>query len=227
MMQLKKFFTRMTGIKFFLLAAIILSCLVLSPLISFSAWPAHLLPTRAVSGNYTRPVPEAHIPEFSLSFDSQGHNQCAGYAAAFVQRYFGQETYGARVYEQISYQLPFDIGVPPHRLLTHFEKNNLKAAARLGNLQHIKHYSAREIPVIVLVGEGIRWQHYMVLLGYNQEKGELYFYDSEVTEPQFNRENPGNRTLSEQDFLKIWQNRLPGFSQLFITVEPRDERNLI
>ncbi len=198
------------------LAGIVLLTINFSPTVLLS----RLLPVRMASPSTPLALPQSHLPEFSLSFDQQGYNQCAGYAAAFIRRYYGQEVYGSDVYEQISYNLPFDIGVPPHRLLRHFRKNNLQATARTGEFGHIKSYAARNIPSIVLVGEGISWQHYMVFLGYDSDQNELYFYDSEVGSIERNRQAPGNRTLSEEQFLDIWNNKLPGFSQMFITIEP-------
>ncbi len=189
---------------------------------SFSptAYISSMLPVQMANPSTPMTLPQSHLPELKLSFDQQGYNQCAGYAAAFIRRYYGQEVYGNEVYQQISYNLPIDIGVPPHRLLRHFQEHNLNATARTGDFAHIKSYAAREIPSIVLVGEGISWQHYMVFLGYDRDKNELYFYDSEAGSIARNRQDPGNRTLTESQFLEIWNNRLPGFSQMFITVEP-------
>lgn len=164
--------------------------------------------------------PEAQLENYSLSFNKQGYNQCAGYAAAFLQRYYGQNAYGSDIYQNISYKLPFNIGVPPHKLINHFEKNNFSARYRTGKLEHIKYNVANNGPVIVLVGEGIHWQHYIVLLGYNENKSKLYFYNPQFGESQFNEQYPGNYVLSEKKFLSIWNNGLPGFSQLFITIEP-------
>ncbi|MGM0420900.1 MAG: C39 family peptidase [Bacillota bacterium] len=161
------------------------------------------------------------------SFDKQGYNMCSGYAAAFIRRYYGQPAAGTQIYKEMAYNLPFDIGVPPHKLLSHFQKNNLLATARTGGLEEIKYFSSQQIPVIVLVGEGLKWQHYMVLVGYNNEKDEMYFYDPEAGPALVARENPGNKTFSTNEFTKIWENNLPFFSQLFITVEkPNSEHSV-
>ncbi len=203
------------------LAGILLAAAIfMLPYFSPHSFLSEILPRQASGYRNHIPSSASHIPEISLSFDVQGHNQCAGYVTAFIRRYYGDEVYGSEVYREISYNSPVDIGVPPHRIMRNFEENSLNASARTGDLEHIKHYAAREIPVIVLVGQGISWQHYMVLIGFDSEKSELYFYDSEVSSFDRSRSDPGNRTMSEEKFLKIWQNRLPVFSQLFITVEP-------
>ncbi|MFW6301219.1 MAG: C39 family peptidase, partial [Bacillota bacterium] len=101
----------------------------------------------------------------------------------------------------------------------YFRDNKLKAAARTGELDELKYFSSQNIPVIVLVGEGLKWQHYMVLVGYSEEDNEMYFYDPESGPAMTVREKPGNKTLPTDDFLSIWKNNLPFFSQVFITVE--------
>lgn len=155
----------------------------------------------------------------NTSFDKQGFNMCSGYAAAFIRRYYGQPATGTQIYRKIAYNLPFDIGVPPHRLISHFRDNNLNAVARTGDLSELKYFSSQNIPVIVLVGEGFKWQHYMVLIGYSEDDNEMYFYDPETGPAMVAREKPGNKTLTTDNFLKIWENDLPFFSQLFITVD--------
>lgn len=220
--KIMKKFTGNSTKKIITIAAVfaLLGGLMFTGSFSPSALISSMLPTRIASPAAPLSLPPSHMPELTLEFDQQGYNQCAGYAAAFIRRYYGQEVYGSDVYDQISYNLPVDIGVPPHKLLRHFRQHNLNATARLGELEHLKHYASRDIPLIVLVGEGISWQHYMVFLGYDREKDELYFYDSEVGNIDRFRQAPGNRTLTEKQFLDIWNNSLPGFSQLFITVEP-------
>lgn len=214
--------TSIVGLKIIIIAILIflLGIFSLAGNFSTAGFLSRLLPVRMASPTSSLALPQSHLPELTLSFDQQGYNQCAGYAAAFIRRYYGQEVYGSEVYRQISYNLPIDIGVPPHRLLRHFREHNLKATARKGDFVHIKNYAARDIPSIVLVGEGISWQHYMVFLGYDRDKNELYFYDSEVGSIDRNRQAPGNRTMTEEQFLEVWNNSLPGFSQMFITVEP-------
>ncbi len=181
----------------------------------------NLLPTETrLSTDPLNPINYSlNIDLTNTSFDKQGYNMCSGFAAAFIQRYYGQPASGNQVYHEIAYKFPFDIGVPPHRLISHFKDNNLKAAARTGELDELKYFSSKGIPVIVLVGEGFKWQHYMVLVGYSENDNEIYFYDPESGPAMIAREKPGNKTLSTDEFLAIWKNNLPFFSQVFITVE--------
>lgn len=181
----------------------------------------NLLPTETrLSTDPLNPINYSlNIDLENTSFDKQGFNMCSGYAAAFIRRYYGQPATGTQIYREIAYKLPFDIGVPPHRLISHFRDNNLNAVARTGDLSELKYFSSQNIPVIVLVGEGFKWQHYMVLVGYSEEDNEMYFYDPETGPAMVAREKPGNKTLTTDNFLKIWENDLPFFSQLFITVD--------
>ena len=200
-----------------LVIAIILIGTFATPLISTD----HLFPTETrLSADPFNPINfSLNLDLETTSFDKQGYNMWSGYAAAFIRRYYGQPATGTQIYREIAYKVPFDIGVPPHRLISHFRDNNLNASARTGGLDELKYFSSQEIPVIVLVGEGLKWQHYMVLVGYSEEDKEMYFYDPESGPSMVVREKPGNKTLSTESFLSIWENRLPIFSQLFITVE--------
>ncbi|MFN2363638.1 MAG: C39 family peptidase [Halarsenatibacteraceae bacterium] len=181
----------------------------------------YLLPTETrLSTDPLNPINYSlNIDLENSSFDKQGYNMCSGFAAAFIHRYYGQPASGTQIYQEIAYKLPVDIGVPPHRLISHFKDNNLKAAARTGELDELKYFSSQDIPVIVLVGEGLKWQHYMVLLGYSEADNEMYFYDPESGPAMVVRKKPGNKTLKTDEFLAIWKNNLPFFSQVFITVE--------
>ena len=200
-----------------LIVALIFIGTFASPMISID----HLFPVETrLSADPLNPINYSlNIDLENTSFDKQGFNMCSGYATAFIRRYYGQPATGTQIYREIAYRLPFDIGVPPHRLISHFRDNNLNATARTGGLTELKYFSSQNIPVIVLVGEGLKWQHYMVLVGYNEEENEMYFYDPETDPSLVAREKPGNKTITKNNFLGIWENKLPFFSQLFITVE--------
>ncbi len=182
---------------------------------------AEFLPSEPPEGE-AQIYPDYYIPAITDGYYLQSYNQCAGYSTAFVQRFYNQHALGSENYREMSYSLPFDIGVPPHRVIRHLRSNQLNASARIGNLDTLKYYLSQGVPVIVMVGDGLKWQHYMVAVGYNNLEDEMYFYDSETGPSLFPRQEPGNLTLSTEKFLGIWENNLPFFSQLFITVEPRE-----
>lgn len=71
--------------------------------------------------------------------------------------------------------------------------------------------------MIVFVGNGLFWQHYMTLVGFDEAKKELYFVDSKKERDE-NGLLPGNRTMTEEYFLKWWDNGLPVFDHVYITV---------
>lgn len=169
--------------------------------------------------------PDYYSPAITDGYYLQGYNQCAGYATAFVQRYYNQLALGSENYEEMSYPLPFDIGVPPHRVINHLRANDLTATARTGDIDTLKYYLSQGRPIIVMVGDGLKWQHYMVAVGYNNINDEIYFYDPETGPSLPLRQKPGNLTLSTDRFLSIWENNLPFFSQMFITVEPQQRES--
>jgi hypothetical protein len=86
-----------------------------------------------------------------------------------------------------------------------------------GNVETLKRRLAKGEPIIVLIGQIYRWQHYMTLVGYKSDKKELYFYDSKKKYDE-NGKLSGNRTLKQDYFLKLWDNGLPIFNHIYIEV---------
>ncbi|UWG96228.1 hypothetical protein LPY66_15155 [Dehalobacter sp. DCM] len=166
-------------------------------------------------------LPDKYEIPINSAFEHQGKNQCAAFSTAFVLRNVGQRAEGQEVYNRISYKIPISGYVLPKGVITYIESHGFEAAIFKGDINSLKTKLVQEnTPVIVIVGNGLFWQHYMTLVGYDNGLKEMYFFDS-GRERDENAELPGNRTMAEDYFLKWWDNGLPIFSQVYITLEKR------
>lgn len=149
--------------------------------------------------------------------DKQSPYMCAGYSASFIKQYYNYlDSSGQQSYQQMSYSLPFLNGVPPFRLVNYLNRNKFYTSFYRGNLNNLFAHIVNERPVIVLVGNGLSWQHYIVLLGYDINEELLYFYDPEIPYLPGNNNITGNRVLSFEEFKNIWANGLPLYNHLYI-----------
>lgn len=151
-------------------------------------------------------------------FELQGKNQCSAYSAAFVLRNSGKQAKGNEVYAKIPFKIPISGYVLPKGVFSYLQSQGLKPVIYKGNLSSLKARLVQgNVPVIVLVGNGFYWQHYMTLVGFDDDKSELYFVDSNKVNDE-NAELPGNRSMTNDYFLKWWSNGLPVFNHVYITV---------
>ena len=168
----------------------------------------------SISGN----LPEKFSVPIHTGFELQGKNQCAAYSSAFVLRNFGQPAKGSEVYDKLPFKIPISGYVLPKGVISNLQSSGLNPILYKGNLDSLKQRLVTETnPIIVLVGNGLFWQHYMTLVGFDNEKEELYFFDSNKDKDQ-NGDLPGNRTMTSDYFLKWWNNGLPIFNHVYITV---------
>lgn len=152
----------------------------------------------------------------NTGFELQGKNQCAAYSTAFVLRNAGQQAQGSEVYAKIPFKIPFSGYVLPKGVLTYLQSQGLKPSIYKGSLAALKARLVQaRMPLIVLVGNGLFWQHYMTLVGFDNDKSELYFVDSDKGKDE-NAGLPGNRTMTEDYFSKWWSNGLPVFNHVYI-----------
>ncbi|AET67769.1 hypothetical protein Desor_2165 [Desulfosporosinus orientis DSM 765] len=201
------------GRKRWLLLGIIFAFLLSGVIHVLSPFPTREFKTDRLPDKYEIPI--------NTGFERQGKNQCAAFSTAFVLRYFGQNVQGAEVYAKIPYKVPISGYVLPKGIVTYFQSQGYSPAIYKGDLNSLKTRLVQENrPVIVLVGNGLFWQHYMTFLGYDDEKSELYFFDSGRDKDE-NAGITGNRTMTEDYFLKWWSNGLPVFNNVYITVEKR------
>lgn len=158
---------------------------------------------------------EFYLPVYN-DFELQIGNSCAAYSAAYILRNLGIPSKGADVYAEIPYKDPFLGYVFTKGLVLYLQTQGITSMIYKGDLSTLK---ARLIqgnsPIIVLIGEGVNWQHFITLLGFNNDKSELYFFDSnEVIDK--NAELPGNTTIETDIFLNLWNNGLPVFNRIYI-----------
>jgi len=154
----------------------------------------------------------------NTDFELQGKNQCAAYSTAFVLRNSGIEAKGLEVYAKIPFKIPISGYVLPKGVISYLQSQRLKPMIYKGDLSTLKGSLVHgTTPIIVLVGNGLFWQHYMTLVGYDDDKDELYFVDSNKLNDE-NEDFPGNRTMESDYFLKWWSNGLPIFNHVYITV---------
>lgn len=155
------------------------------------------------------------------SFEVQGKNQCAAFSAAYILRYFGNDAKGGEVYDKLPYKIPVSGYVLPKGIVVYLQSQGYTTRVLKGDINSLQAKLVEEKnPVMVLVGNGLFWQHYMTFVGFDNEKKELYFFDSGRDQDE-NSELPGNRTMEDDYFLKWWSNGLPLFNHIYITVEQK------
>lgn len=142
----------------------------------------------------------------------QGYNQCGAYSSSFVLRNLGVEVYGEEIYQSMSPKMKNGY-LMPDALIKLFKKFGYKAVLKKGDLDDLKSELVKGRPVIVVIGKGFDWQHYVVVTGY--DKNSIYTVDSLVSKGSFTY----NKKYSNENFLKLWKNNLPIFNSLYIGVE--------
>lgn len=179
---------------------------------------------------YLTPFPRqdtitAKLPiSFTISqenqFETQVHNECSAFSSAYVLRHLGQSQTGLELYEKFRFKIPVSGYVLPKGILNYFNSNDYQATLYRGTFETLKMRLLEGTPIIVLTGDGWRWQHYMTLVGFDDHLHEVYFFDS-LRQGDENGESPGNRTLSTDYFLQLWDNGLPIFNHIYFTIEKR------
>lgn len=144
--------------------------------------------------------------------EHQGYNQCAGYSGAYVLRHLGREISGEEVDEALA-RMSAQTGVLPERLLQVLSGYGFEAALSRGTLESLKTRVSQGVPVIVLIGEGAAWQHYAPVTGYDEENLYLADPSGEETEESY------NSVLTTEEFLAQWDNGLPGYGNIYMTLE--------
>lgn len=201
-----------SGIKWLVLV-MIMGFLVVKIIYVLSPFPQTDTITSVSQNKFNVPI--------NTDFELQGKNQCAAYSTAFVLRNWGKQAKGREVYAKIPFKIPISGYVLPKGVISYLQSQGLKPAIYKGDLSSLKARLVQEkAPMIVLVGNGFFWQHYMTLVGFNDDKSELYFVDSGKGNDE-NAELPGNRTMTVDYFLKWWGNGLPVFNHVYITAGER------
>lgn len=152
------------------------------------------------------------IPNKSY-FEKQKRSQCGGYSSAYVLRFLGEKVKGEEIYSSMNYKLSNGY-VLPQALIQTFDKYDVSAELYSGTLDTLKTRLANGIPIIVIIGDGFKWQHYVTVTGYDENN--IYLYDS-----NFENETSKsyNRTISNSEFINTWKNKLPFFEQAYFVIQ--------
>jgi hypothetical protein len=185
-------------------------------LILYPIWP---LP---VSDPTIGEYPDSYAFTGINRFDVQGYHQCSAYATAFLMKNLGFEADGESVYRAMDFKIPVSGYVLPRGVLEYLRAHGQQATLFRGTVDNLKVQIASGKPVLVIIGRGVQWQHYMCMVGYNEPLSELYFYDSGKKSDE-NGSRPGNRTMRQWYFESLWANGLPVYHHLFIAMD--QERN--
>jgi len=174
---------------------------------------------------YTHPIPKKDTIEIkykneyflnkSSYFEKQIYNECAGYSLAYLLRSNNIAISGQDSYDKMKYK--FGNGyVLPRSILEQGNDIDLNIIQYKGNLEQLKTRLNSGNPIIILIGDGIKWQHYVSVVGYDENN--VYLFDSLVSNSDDKRYN---RVLSNEEFLNLWNNGLGPFSNIYFYLEER------
>ena len=162
----------------------------------------------------TPEYPESFLPIADNLHEVQGTNQCAGYSAAFLLRHYGYDnTLGADAYAQMDYKLSTGY-VLPQAIVDYLTENGLQTRLVTSSLEQLKAHVSSGNPIIVLIGSGRHWQHYVTVIGYDSDN--IYLVDT-LKEPST---DPYNRTMTHSEFTTQWNNGIPFFGRAAFIASP-------
>lgn len=172
---------------------------------------------------HSMPAADSIAPDYPAEYliETQFHrherqqgNSCGGYASAYLLRTLGVDVSGQEVYDRLDYKITAGL-VLPQGILNYLDAAGYPATLYQGNLEQLKtrlHETGH--PIVVLVGSGMEYQHYIALVGYDEK--QLYFFDSNQPE---NPDAIYNSVLSNAEFASLWENIIPGFERIYIVAE--------
>ncbi len=147
-------------------------------------------------------------------FEIQGLNQCAGYSSAYLLRHLDQDISGSEVYEKLDYK--FSNGyVLPQAIIKTLKEYDLEIILYKGNLEQLKTRLNNKKPIVVLIGDSYRWQHYVSVVGY--DKDNIYLYDSLYEDSP----KSYNRVMDNDKFLDYWDNGTILYNNVYYVVEDK------
>ncbi len=145
-------------------------------------------------------------------FEKQERGQCAGFSSAYVLRTLGEEISGSENYERLDHK--FSNGyVMPQALIDIFKEYDHNVEMLRGDLEKLKTRLNEGNPIIVLIGHFTSWQHYVTVVGYDEDN--IFLYDSNMDTDNF---NGYNRTITNAEFISQWENEIPLFEQIYFVV---------
>lgn len=154
-----------------------------------------------------------YLVESKSYFEKQERGQCAGFSSAYVLRILGEEISGSEIYKRLGHK--FSNGyVMPQALIDIFAEYGHDVEMLRGDLEQVKTRLNQGIPIIVLIGHFVSWQHYVTVVGYDEDN--IFLYDSNR---DTDNSNGYNRTMTNTEFVSQWENEIPLFEQVYFVVE--------
>lgn len=101
----------------------------------------------------------------------------------------------------------------PQALIDIFKEYGHNIEMFHGNLEKLKTRLNEGTPIIVLIGQFTSWQHYVTVVGYDEEN--VFLYDSNMNT---DNSNGYNRTMTNVEFISQWKNEIPFFEQTYFVV---------
>jgi len=152
--------------------------------------------------------PNEFLVKQTSYFEKQGKSECGGYSSAYVLRCLGEDIAGKDNYQQLGYK--FTNGyVMPQALLDTFHNYGYIVKLYRGDIAELKTRLSKGAPIIVLLGHGKSWQHYVTVVGYDEN--DIYLYDSNK---DTNNSKGYNRIMSNTEFISQWKNKIPLFEKI-------------
>ncbi|MDR3270666.1 MAG: C39 family peptidase [Peptococcaceae bacterium] len=146
-------------------------------------------------------------------FEKQEKNQCAGFSSAYLLRFLGEDIDGTQGYQEMKYT--FRNGyVLPQSIQQMVKKYGYDGRFYRGTVETLKMRLSANTPVIALIGQGYHWQHYVTVVGYDENA--VFIYDS-----NYDADNSSgyNRKMTIQEFSAVWHNGIPFFNTVYFAIE--------
>lgn len=152
--------------------------------------------------------------------DYQKANECSGYSISYILRHYGIQATGEEIYNKIANKM-LDGCVYPKEVKKMLEEQGFHVTYCTGNLNAIKKEISKGNPVIafIKVRKGKPWTHYVPVVGYDDNT--IYLAESL---PEFVNCNESvfNRTLSNKEFLALWNTsmiKMPLYRHTYFSIE--------
>ena len=164
-------------------------------------------------------IPNQH--EISYSSDDlyrQDYNGCGPFSAAVMRILLNEDVDSLQVSAAMPLRIPRRKSTIPEGIEKYLRNQwisvstpKLEHLSDEEKLNYLRYHVSQDHPIILLVD--LWWyQHFFTLLGYNTKRMERYIYDSiekrgeEGHTLDRNGERTGNRTRTDRDLLKAWNN---------------------
>lgn len=161
--------------------------------------------------------PSQFMIKEAARIDKQTGPRCAGFAAAYLLRAMGFEVTGPEMYDRYFVKMT-DGGVEPSIVVYTLNTDETDAALYKGTAGQLKTHLAEGVPILIFMGDDDRWQHYLNVVGYDEEN--FYLIDSNYST---DNSKGFNRTMTSEEFKRYWDNAASPYNNTYFVVERREE----